>query len=82
MGGTWDMDIWLFDAEGLGNLMVAGCAKHSTNYARKRCYYQDHCSRELRQFFELYPDKVDRQAIDEREASLTRKLIAFFKSND
>ena len=82
MIGTWGMDFWLFDAEGLGNLMVAGCAKHSTNYARKRCYYQDHCSRELRQFFELYPDKVDRQAIDEREASLTRKLIAFFKSND
>ena len=79
MDENWDMDPWLFEVEGLGNLLVAGCPKHSTSYASKRHYYKAHCSKELRQFFERYPDKVDRKAIEERENLLISRLIQFFQ---
>ena len=79
MDENWDMDTWLFEGEGLGNLLVAGCPKHSTSYASKRHYYKAHCSKELRQFFERYPDKVDRKAIEERENLLISRLIQFFQ---
>ena len=82
MDENWDMDPWLFEVEGLGNLLVAGCPKHSTSYASKRHYYKAHCSEELRQFFERYPDKVGAEAIEERAYLLTSRLIQFLQGND
>ncbi len=82
MDENWDMSTWVYEIDGLGNLLVAGCPKHSTNYASKRNYYKTYCSEELREFFERHPDKVGVEAIEERDALLTSRLIQFIQGND